>query len=190
MKKYAKYIDENTIEEAPLVKDGCFFNYNSEANEPMLLADGYLPVVISDELVTAPRVKMKYRLEDDRIVAYWAEVPFSFDELKQQKLEEIKNSFKSEKEYGTAEYNGMIFSIDDTAQQNLTSMMLFAQTFETDVKYLEKNGTPHEFTLTEFKQVAAVISKAIQDLTFKFYALEAQINAAQSAADLEEIQWQ
>lgn len=190
MKKYAKFIDENTIEEAPLVKDGCFFNYNSEANEPMLLADDYLPVVISDELVTAPRVKMKYRLEEDRIVAFWAEDPFSFDELKQRKLEEIKNFFKTEKEYGTAEYNGMSFSIDDTAQQNLTSMMLFAQTFGTDVKYLEKDGTPHVFSLAEFKQVAAVISQAIQDLAFKFYALEAQINAAQLEADLEEIQWQ
>ena len=190
MTKYAKFIDENTIEEAPAVKDGNFFNYNSEANEPMLLADGYLPVVLSDETVTAPRVKMKYRLEDDRIVAYWAEIPFSLEELKQRKLEEIKSSFKSAKEYGTAEYNGMSFSIDDTAQQNLTSMMVFAQTFETSVKYLEKNGTPHLFTLDEFKQVAAVISSAIQELTFKFYDLETQINAAGTEADLEEIQWQ
>ena len=190
MAKYAKYIDENTIEEAPTVKNGNFFNYNSEANEPMLLADGYLPVVISDEEVAAPQVKMKYRLESNQIVAYWAEVPFSFEELKAQKLEEIKNYFKSEKEYGTAEYNGMSFSIDDTAQQNLTSMMVFAQTFETSVKYLEKNGTPHLFTLDEFKQVAAVISSAIQELTFKFYDLETQINAAETEADLEEIQWQ
>lgn len=88
MKKYAKYIDENKIEEAPLVKDGCFFNYNSEANEPMLLADGYLPVVISDELVTAPRVKMKYRLEDDRIVAYWAEVEIPLEERRANKRRE------------------------------------------------------------------------------------------------------
>lgn len=88
MKKYAKYIDENKIEEAPLVKDGCFFNYNSEANEPMLLADGYLPVVISDELVTAPRVKMKYRLEDDRIVAYWAEVEIPLKERRANKRRE------------------------------------------------------------------------------------------------------
>ena len=88
MTKYAKYIDENTIEEAPLVKDGCFFNYNSEANEPMLLADGYLPVVISDELVTAPRVKMKYRLEDDRIVAYWAEVEIPLEERRANKRRE------------------------------------------------------------------------------------------------------
>lgn len=44
MKKYAKFIDENTIQEAPSIKDGNFFNYNSEANEPMLLAAGYLPV--------------------------------------------------------------------------------------------------------------------------------------------------
>ena len=66
MKKYAKFIDENTIQEAPLIKDGSFFNYNSEANEPMLLADGYLPVVISDEEVAAPQVKMKYRLESIR----------------------------------------------------------------------------------------------------------------------------
>ena len=79
---------QNKIEEAPLVKDGCFFNYNSEANEPMLLADGYLPVVISDELVTAPRVKMKYRLEDDRIVAYWAEVEIPLEERRANKRRE------------------------------------------------------------------------------------------------------
>lgn len=189
MTKYAKYVDENTIEEAPQIKDGSFFNYNSEANEPMLLADGYLPVVISDEIVTARQVKMKYQLEEDRIIAYWAEVPIPFEQLRQEKLENITNIFKAEKELGCAEYDGMSFSINDTAQQNLTSMVLFAQTFGTDIKYLEKNGTPHSFTLAEFKPVAAAISQAIQDLSFKFYGLEAAINAAQTSEELETVQW-
>lgn len=45
--EFAKYIDEYNIEKAPKVKNGCYFNYNSETNKDKLLEDGYLPVEIS-----------------------------------------------------------------------------------------------------------------------------------------------
>lgn len=190
MTKYAKYIDENTIEEAPTVKNGNFFNYNSEANEPMLLADGYLPVVISDELVTAPQVKIKYRLEDDRIVAYWAEVPLDVEVLRASKLDAIKSVYESQRNYGVAEYQEMTFSIHETAKQNLTASVLLAQTLGGNIDYCEADGTPHSFTLEEFKPIIQVISEAIKALEFKFYQLERQIKSATTIAELEAITWE
>ncbi len=72
MKKYAKYIDENTIEIAPSVKNGSFFNYNSELNEPMLLADGYKTY---DDNLPMPGDGQKYvpvyENMDDKIVRKW-----------------------------------------------------------------------------------------------------------------------
>lgn len=190
MTKYAKYIDENTIEEAPLVKDGCFFNYNSEANEPMLLADGYLPVVISDEEVAAPQVKMKYRLEDDRIVAYWAEVPLEVEILRASKMDTIKSIYESQRNYGVAEYQGMSFSIHETAKQNLTASVLLAQTLGGNIDYCEADGIPHSFTLEEFKPIIQVISETIKALEFKFYQLERQIKSATTIEELRAITWE
>lgn len=73
MKKYAKYIDENTVEKAPSVKNGSFFNYNSELNEPMLLADGYK---VYDDSALMPndgkRYVPIYENTDDKIVRKWA----------------------------------------------------------------------------------------------------------------------
>lgn len=190
MKRYAKYIDENTIEEAPDVKDGVFFCYNSEINESMLLEDGYLPLVISDEIVTARQVKMKYRLEADRIVAYWSEVQVDIETMRAEKLLEIKNVYENNREYGVAEYNGMFFSIHKTAQSNLTSTVVLAQTLGSDIDYCEQDGTPHSFTLEEFKPVVGAISAVIKALEFKFYDLESQIKAATTIEELEAIKWE
>lgn len=190
MKKYAKFIDENTIQEAPLIKDGSFFNYNSDANEPMLLADGYLPVVISDEEVAAPQVKMKYRLESNQIVAYWAEVPLDVEVLRASKLDTIKSVYESQRNYGVAEYQGMSFSIHETAKQNLTASVLLAQTLGGNIDYCEADGTPHSFTLEEFKPIIQVISEAIKALEFKFYQLERQIKSATTIEDLRAITWE
>lgn len=187
---YAKYINEDTIKEAPAVKNGGFFNYNSELNEPMLLADGYLPVVISDEIVSAHQAKMKYRLESDRIVAYWAEVPMDVEILRAIKTDTIKNMYENQRNHGAVEYNGMFFSIHETAKQNLTATVLLAQTLGGNIDYCEQDGTPHSFSLDEFKPVIQTISEAIKALEFKYYDCERRIKTATTVAELDDVKWE
>lgn len=189
--KYAKYIDEDTIEEAPNIKDGTFFNYNdAEHNKERLLADGYLPVIISDEVITAPRVKMKYRRETDRIVAYWAEISLEVEAVKALKTDFIKNMYEDKRKYEVAEYQGMTFSIHETAKQNLTASVLLAQTLGGNIDYCEADGTLHSFTLEEFKPIIQVISEKIKALEFKFYQLERQIKNATTIEELEAVKWE
>lgn len=70
---YAKFINENQIEEAPSVKNGSFFNYNDESNEATLLADGYKPVIEAEKPIGIVQPVVKYRDGPDCIEAYYFE---------------------------------------------------------------------------------------------------------------------
>lgn len=72
MKKYVKFINESTIEEAPTVKNGSFFNYNSSLNEPMLLTDGYKPYDDSLPMPNDGKRYIPYYVDtNDKIVRKW-----------------------------------------------------------------------------------------------------------------------
>ena len=84
----------------------------------------------------------------------------------------------------------MSFSIHETAKQNLTASVLLAQTLGGNIDYCEADGTPHSFTLEEFKPIIQVISEAIKALEFKFYQLERQIKSATTIEELRAITWE
>ena len=137
---FAKFIDENTIEPAPNVKDGVFFNYDSDLNSEMLLADGYLPV---DETPQPGSDYLpKYQIMDNKIVVFWEKVvqPVDFEALRQNKLMDIQQEFYRRRTTETAEYDGMHFSVHETAKQNLTSVVVLAQTLGGDIQYCEADG--------------------------------------------------
>lgn len=187
---FAKFIDENTIEPAPNVKDGVLFNYDSDLNSEMLLADGYLPVDETPQ--PGSDYLQKYQLADDKIVMFWEKVvqPVDFETLRQNKLMEIQQEFYRRRTTETAEYGGMHFSVHENAKQNLTSVVVLAQTLGGDIQYCEADGTVHSFTLEEFKPVAAAISNKIKALEFRYYELEKAILAADDETELEAVSWE
>ena len=187
---FAKFIDENTIEPAPNVKDGVFFNYDSDLNSEMLLADGYLPVDETPQ--PGSDYLQKYQLTDDKIVMFWEKVvqPVDFETLRQNKLMDVQQEFYRKRTTETAEYGGMYFSVHENAKQNLTSVVVLAQTLGGDIQYCEADGTVHSFTLEEFKPVAAAISNKIKALEFHYYELEKAILAADDETELEAVSWE
>ena len=193
MKKYAKFIDENTIQEAPSIKDGNFFNYNSEANEPMLLADDYLPVVISDELVTAPRVKMKYRLEEDRIVAFWAEYPFSFDDLKAAKREEI-NQARDAAEQGGFEYLSKVFDSDPISCQRIalasqTALISKQASQEFSVEWTCQDNSKITLSADETIGLSVALTKWSNECHIRASKLKVMIEEAETKEEVDAINW-
>lgn len=187
---FAKFIDENTIEPAPNVKDGVFFNYDSDLNSEMLLADGYLPV---DETPQPGSDYLpKYQIMDNKIVVFWEKVvqPVDFEALRQNKLMDIQQEFYRRRTTETAEYDGMHFSVHETAKQNLTSVVVLAQTLGGNIQYCEADGTVHSFTLEEFKPVALAVSNKIKALEFRYYELEKAILTANDETELEVVSWE
>lgn len=86
MKKFAKFISAQLIEYAPpvAVKGGTrIIGYDSEDNAPMLLLDGYLPVVEAAE--PGPYYDRKFLLRDNTIYVAWTPKPL--DDVKNQRVE-------------------------------------------------------------------------------------------------------
>jgi hypothetical protein len=114
---------------------------------------------------------------------------FLLKNARQEKLDDIKEQYINAINKDTADINNMSFSIHDEAQQNLTSTVLMAKTFNTDITYFEKNGTQHTFTFEEFLPISAAIANAIQGYKSKLYSLETQTNNASTLEALNSIKW-
>lgn len=69
---YAKFINENQIEEAPTNKGGVF-NYNDVSNSDVLLAAGYKPLLLPEYPVGIKQPVVKYRELSECIEAYYVE---------------------------------------------------------------------------------------------------------------------
>lgn len=93
---YAKLISDTQIEKAPKNKDG-WVNYDKNAE--LLTADGYLPVIVIEEL-TAEKPIIKYRQLNGRIEQY-AEaapvpaVPEPTEEQQEMQIRSQRNSLLS-----------------------------------------------------------------------------------------------
>ena len=103
---------------------------------------------------------------------------------------DIQQEFYRRRTTETAEYDGMHFSVHETAKQNLTSVVVLAQTLGGDIQYCEADGTVHSFTLEEFKPVALAVSNKIKALEFRYYELEKAILAADDETELEAVSWE
>ena len=123
---------------------------------------------------------------------FWEKVvqPVDFETLRQNKLMDVQQEFYRRRTTETAEYGGMHFSVHENAKQNLTSVVVLAQTLGGDIQYCEADGTVHSFTLEEFKPVAAAISNKIKALEFRYYELEKAILAADDETELEAVSWE
>lgn len=69
---YVKYVNERAILFPPYEKDGVI-NYNSDTNSEQLLHDGYLMFIDSDDSGELNNPQKMYKIENNKIIAYFVE---------------------------------------------------------------------------------------------------------------------
>ena len=69
---YAKYISETGLLFPPYEKDGTI-NYNSDSNAEQLIKDGCLLFIDSDDYGDLKNPQKRYKIENNKIIAYFVE---------------------------------------------------------------------------------------------------------------------
>lgn len=193
---FAKLINGN-LEYAPyyLKKDKKdIFNYNAESNSKMLTSDGYKRVV--DNNYQPENMKKPFKIwkeTDTEIIATWIDdyCEPSLNELKEAKRAEI-NAARDQAEQGGFEYMGKVFDSDPISAQRI-SMAAQAMALApegTTITWTCQDNTTIDLTAQELVGLVVALAEWSNTCHQKATALKAQIDAAQTAEELELITWE
>ena len=193
---FAKLINGN-LEYAPyyLKKDKKdIFNYNAESNSKMLTSDGYKRVV--DNNYQPENMKKPFKIwkeTDTEIIATWIDdyCEPSLNELKEAKRAEI-NAARDQAEQGGFEYMGKVFDSDPISCQRI-SMAAQAMALADDtatITWTCQDNTTIDLNKTQLIGMVAALAAWSNTCHQKATALKAQIDAAETAEELENITWE
>lgn len=196
---FGKLIDGN-IEYAPYyLKRGNkdIFNYNAESNSKMLTSDGYKRVV--DNNYQPENMKKPFKIwkeTDTEIIATWIDdyCEPTLNELKEAKRAEI-NQARDEAEQGGFEHMGKVFDSDivsciriQGAAQSMQAAIM-AEEVPT-ITWTTKDNSTVELTAQELLGLSVSLAEWSNTCHQKAAALKAQIDAAETAEELENITWE
>lgn len=186
MTNYVKYIDENTIEFAPLNKDG-FFNYNTDVER--MTADGYLPLKESEMPTDGKEYKHFYEKKRKYVEEIWEEIEIPFEQLKENKKNWVKTMFNLYyNEYGYCT-SSLGFVIDATLRSK-NDVQGLIDIGEEPITFRGYDNVYHEnLTLADMETLKKDICKYGRDLYEKKWLIEAQIDAATTKEELDAITW-
>lgn len=192
---FGKLIDGN-IEYAPnyIKKDNKdIFNYNLESNYEMLTNDGYKKVVDSSAPAEMKKPHKVWKETDTEIIATWIDdyCEKTFEELKEAKRAEI-NQARDEAEQGGFEYMGKVFDSDPISCQRI-SMAAQAMALADDtakITWTCQDNTTIDLNKTQIAGVVVALAEWSNTCHQKAAALKAQIDAAETAEELENITWE
>ena len=195
---FGKLIDGN-IEYAPyyLKKDKKdIFNYNAESNSKMLTSDGYKRVIDNDPPENMKKPFKIWKEKDTEIIATWIDdyCEPTLNELKEAKRAEI-NQARDEAEQGGFEYMGKVFDSDivsciriQGAAQSMQAAIM-AEEVPT-ITWTAKDNSTVELTAQELLGLSVSLAEWSNTCHQKAAALKAQIDAAETAEELENITWE
>ena len=196
---FGKLIDGN-IEYAPyyLKKDKKdIFNYNAESNSKMLTSDGYKRVIDNNDQPENMKKPFKiWKEKDTEIIATWIDdyCEPTLNELKEAKRAEI-NQARDEAEQGGFEYMGKVFDSDivsciriQGAAQSMQAAIM-AEEVPT-ITWTAKDNSTVELTAQELLGLSVSLAEWSNTCHQKAAALKAQIDAAETAEELENITWE
>lgn len=106
-----------------------------------------------------------------------------FKKLKLQELETFINDYRN----NGIEWNGQIWAIDKTCEENLTSQITYLSFAPTEsVSWFSKSQV-NVLTIDEFKELALILSSAIANAKMKYYTYKNAIENASSKEELDAI---
>ena len=108
-------------------------------------------------------------------MAYWAEVPLDVEVLRASKLDTIKSVYESQRNYGVAEYQGMSFSIHETAKQNLTARYFWRRRWAVILIIARQTGLRIRLHWKSLSQSSKSLAKPSKLWNLSFISLNARL---------------
>lgn len=113
------------------------------------------------------------------------------DALKTAKHSELKAQMVAKRNVLTCHYDGDDFDCNTNAQNNINSLLLFAETMKDDatVGIRSSNEATHNFTKAQLNELSALMVQAVNTLYAQYWELKDALAKATTAEEVNAIAW-
>ena len=111
--------------------------------------------------------------------------------LKTAKHSELKARMVAKRDALTCYYDGDEFDCNANAQNNINSLLLFAETMKDDatVSIRSSNEATHNFTKVQLNELSALMVQAVNTLYAQYWELKDALAKATTAEEVNAIAW-
>ena len=111
--------------------------------------------------------------------------------LKTAKHTELKAQMVAKRNVLTCHYDGDDFNCNTNAQNNINSLLLFAETMKDDatVSIRSSNEATHNFTKVQLNELSALMVQAVNTLYAQYWELKDALSKATTAEEVNAIAW-
>ena len=113
----------------------------------------------------------------------------TLEELKEEKHSQLKATMQAKRNALTCEYNNDVFDCNEQAQNNMTSLMGFANLGMTEFSIRSTTETTHTLNNIQLIELATLMSKAINDLYSEYWQYKNALYECESKEEIDEIEW-
>lgn len=112
----------------------------------------------------------------------------TLDELKAQKLTELKN-IRDNEEVKPIEYNGNLFDFDDKARDRINSAIIALSITGQSIEWATADNTNVAVTAQDLRNIIAAVALRSNDLHIKYRELKEQVLACSTVEEVAEVVW-
>lgn len=111
--------------------------------------------------------------------------------LKTAKHAELKAQMVAKRDVLTCHYDGDEFDCNTNAQNNINSLLLFAETMKDDatVSIRSSNEATHNFTKAQLNELSALMVQAVNTLYAQYWELKDALAKATMVEEVNAIAW-
>ena len=113
----------------------------------------------------------------------------TLEEEIEKKHAELKSIMQAKRKALTCEYANDIFDCNEQAQNNMTSLMGFANLGMTEFFIRSTNERTHTFNDTQLVELATIMSKTVNDLYTEYWNLKNALYECKTKEEIDKIEW-
>ena len=113
----------------------------------------------------------------------------TLDELKEEKHSQLKSIMQTKRNVLTCEYDDDVFDCNEQAQNNMTSLMGFANLGMNEFFIRSTNEHTHVFTSEQLVELATLMSKAINNLYSEYWSYKNALYECKTKEEIDKIEW-
>lgn len=190
-------IEETQIEE-PQIEEPQIEETKIEVRSAQEIKDGFLSVEVKGlygndfcQYIFDPKTEQNEKLLEALKGVDVKPYVVDIKALKTAKHSELKAQMMTKRNVLTCHYDGDDFDCNTNAQNNINSLLLFAETMKDDatVSIRSSNEATHNFTKAQLNELSALMVQAVNTLYAQYWELKDALAKATMVEEVNAIAW-
>ena len=110
--------------------------------------------------------------------------------FKEEQHAELKSIMQAKRKALTCEYADDVFDCNEQAQNNMTSLMSFANLGMKEFFIRSTNERTHTFTAEQLVELATIMSKTVNDLYSEYWLYKNALYECKTKEEIDKVKWE